>query len=119
MFPLFQARSLKAVQDNTSTELAELRKMMKETMKHFQQEVKVMQDNTSTQLQQEVKVMQDNTSTQLDELREMMRNVMQHLQQKVTTCGNVISSYIYVHMVVYNLSCDRRKGEALHRKEKR
>ena len=105
MFPLFQARSLKAVQDNTSTELAELRKMMKETMKHFQQEVKVMQDNTSSQL---------------DELREMMRNVMQHLQQKVATCGNVISSYIYhMYMVVYNLSCDRRKGEALHRKEKR
>ena len=68
MFPLFQARSLKAVQDNTSTELAELRKIMKETMKHFQQEVKVMQDNTSTQL---------------DELREMMTNVMQHLQQKL------------------------------------
>ena len=75
MFPLFQARSLEAIHDNTSTELAELRKMMKETMKHFQQEVKVMQDNTSAQL---------------DELREMMRNVMQHLQHKVATCGNVI-----------------------------
>ena len=68
MFPLFQARSLKVIQDDTSTELAELRKMMKETMNHFQQEVKIMQDNTLTQL---------------DELQEMMRNVMQHLQQKV------------------------------------
>ena len=75
MFPLFQAWSLEAIQDNTSTELAELRKMMKETMKRFQQEVKVMQDNTSTQL---------------DQLREMMRNVTQHLQQKVAVCGNVV-----------------------------
>ena len=47
MFPLFQARSLKAIQDDTSTELAELQKMMKETMERFQQDVKVMQDNTS------------------------------------------------------------------------
>ena len=38
-FPLFQARSLKATQDDTSTQLAELRRMMTNIIEHFQQEV--------------------------------------------------------------------------------
>ena len=38
-FPLFQARSLTATQDDTSIQLAELRQMMTNIMEHFQQEV--------------------------------------------------------------------------------
>ena len=38
-FPLFQARSLQATQDDTSTQLAELRQMMTNIIEHFQQEV--------------------------------------------------------------------------------
>ena len=39
IFPLLQARSLKGMQDNTSTQIAELREMMTKIMQHFQQEV--------------------------------------------------------------------------------
>ena len=49
MFPLFQARSLKGGEDETSTQLAELREMVAEIMQHFRREVHITSFNIEYQ----------------------------------------------------------------------